>query len=81
MPALTKDLLNSLPSFETLALSSSFAAIFLFAVNKRAGTLTINAGKIFTAASLGFVGLFRSVTSDDFLSAVEKMLTVAKEIA
>ena len=30
--------------------------------------------------ALGFVGLFRSVTSDDFLSAVEKMMTVAKEI-
>ena len=58
MPALTKDLLNSLPSFETLALSSSFAALFLFAVNRRSNTLTIDAGKIFTAASLGFLGLF-----------------------
>lgn len=58
MPALTKDLLNALPSFETLALSSSFAASFLFAVNKRTGTLTTDAGKIFTAASLGFLGLF-----------------------
>ena len=58
MPALTKDLLNALPSFETLALSSSFAAIFLFAVNRRSKTLTCDAGKIFTSASLGFLGLF-----------------------
>ena len=58
MPALTKDLLNSLPSFEVLAVSSLFAAMFLFEVNRRSSTLTFDAGKIFTAASLGFVGLF-----------------------
>ena len=59
MPALTKDLLNALPSFETLALSSLFAFLFLFAVNWRVGTLKkLSAEKIFTAASLGFLGLF-----------------------
>ena len=60
MPALTKDLLNALPSFETLALSSSFAFLFLFAVNLRAGTLKkfLTAEKILTAAGLGFLGLF-----------------------
>ena len=58
MPALTKDLLNALPKFETLALSSLFAFLFLFAVNKRAGLKNISAGKIFTASWLGFLGLF-----------------------
>ena len=58
MPALTKDLLNALPKFETLALSSLFAFLFLFAVNRRAGTLKFDAGKIFTASWLGFLGLF-----------------------
>ena len=59
MPALTKDLLNALPPFETLALSSLFAFLFLFAVNWRVGTLKkLSAEKIFTAASLGFLGLF-----------------------
>ena len=59
MPALTKDLLNSLPSFETLALSSLFAFLFLFAVNWRARSLkNLSAEKIFTAAWLGFLGLF-----------------------
>ena len=59
MPALTKDLLNSLPSFETLALSSSFAFLFLFAVNWRARSLkNLSAEEIFTASWLGFLGLF-----------------------
>ena len=59
MPALTKDLLNALPNFETLALSSSFAFLFLFAVNRREGTLKkFSADEILTAAALGFLGLF-----------------------
>ena len=59
MPALTKDLLNALPNFETLALSSTFAFLFLFAVNRRDGTLKkFSADEIFTAAWLGFLGLF-----------------------
>ena len=59
MPALTKDLLNALPKFETLALSSLFAFLFLFAVNRRTHALkNISAGKIFTASWLGFLGLF-----------------------
>lgn len=59
MPALTKDLLNSLPPFETLAISSLFAFLFLLAVNWRARSLkNLSAGKIFTAAWLGFLGLF-----------------------
>ena len=60
MPALTKDLLNTLPPFETLALSSLFAFLFLLAVNLRAGTLKkfLTAEKILTAAGLGFLGLF-----------------------
>ena len=59
MPALAKDLLNALPSFETLALSSLFAFMFLFAVNRRDGTLKkLSAEEIFTAATLGFLGLF-----------------------
>lgn len=58
MPALTKDLLNALPKFETLALSSLFAFLFLFAVNYRVGLKNISAGKIFTASWLGFLGLF-----------------------
>ena len=58
-PALTKDLLNALPKFETLALSSLFAFLFLFAVNRRTHALkNISAGKIFTASWLGFLGLF-----------------------
>ena len=39
MPALTKDLLNALPNFETLTLSSLFAFLFLLAVNLRGGSL------------------------------------------
>ena len=59
MPALTKDLLNALPPFETLALSSLFAFLFLFAVNWKARSLkNLSAEKIFTAAWLGFLGLF-----------------------
>lgn len=59
MPALTKDLLNALPNFETLALSSTFAFLFLFALNRREGTLKkFSAEEIFTAAWLGFLGLF-----------------------
>ena len=59
MPALTKDLLNALPKFETLALSSLFAFLFLFAVNRRTHALkNISAEKIFTASWLGFLGLF-----------------------
>ena len=59
MPALTKNLLNALPNFETLAVSSLFAFMFLFAVNRRAGTLKkLSADEILTAAALGFVGLF-----------------------
>ena len=59
MPALAKDLLNALPSFETLALSSLFAFLFLFAVNYRGGSLkNLSGEKIFTAAWLGFLGLF-----------------------
>lgn len=59
MPALSKDLLNALPNFETLALSSTFAFLFLFAVNRRDGTLKkFSADEIFTAAWLGFLGLF-----------------------
>ena len=59
MPALAKDLLNALPSFETLALSSLFAALFLFAMNWRAHSLKkFSAKEIFTAAWLGFLGLF-----------------------
>ena len=59
LPALTKDLLNALPNFETLALSSLFAFLFLFALNRRAGTLkNLSSGKIFTAAWLGFLGVF-----------------------
>lgn len=58
MPALTKDLLNALPNFETLALSSLFAFLFLLAVNLRGGSLNVSAEKIFTAAWLGFLGLF-----------------------
>lgn len=59
MPALTKDLLNALPPFETLALSSLFAFLFLFAVNWRARSLKkLSAEEIFTAARLGFLGLF-----------------------
>ena len=59
MPALTKDLLNALPPFETLALSSLFAFLFLFAINWRAHSLKkLSAEKIFTAARLGFLGLF-----------------------
>ena len=59
MPALTKDLLNALPNFETLALSSLFAFMFLFAVNRRDNTLKkLSADEILTAAALGFLGLF-----------------------
>jgi len=59
MPALTKDLLNALPNFETLTLSSAFAFLFLFAVNRREGTLkNFSAEEILTAAGLGFLGLF-----------------------
>ena len=58
MPALTKDLLNALPNFETLAISSLFAFLFLLAVNLRGGRLNISAEKIFTASWLGFLGLF-----------------------
>ena len=58
MPALTKDLLNALPNFETLALSSLFAFLFLLAVNLRGGLRNLSAGKIFTASWLGFLGLF-----------------------
>lgn len=59
MPALTKDLLNALPNFETLALSSLFAFMFLFAVNRRDNTLKkLSAEEILTAAALGFLGLF-----------------------
>ena len=59
MPALTKDLLNALPNFETLALSSLFAFLFLFAVNMRDGNLeNVSAEKILTASWLGFLGLF-----------------------
>ena len=59
MPALTKDLLNALPSFETLAISSLFAFLFLFVVNWRARSLkNLSTEKIFTAAWLGFLGLF-----------------------
>lgn len=57
MPALTKDLLNALPNFETLAISSLFAFLFLLAVNRR--TLkNFSAEEIFTASWLGFLGLF-----------------------
>lgn len=59
MPALAKDLLNALPNFETLALSSLFAFIFLFAVNRHDGTLKkLSIDEILTAAALGFLGLF-----------------------
>ena len=58
MPALTKDLLNALPNFETLAISSLFAFLFLLAVNLRGGQQNISAEKIFTASWLGFLGLF-----------------------
>ena len=59
MPALAKDLLNALPNFETLALSALFAFLFLLAVNRRDGALKkLSAEEIFTAASLGFLGLF-----------------------
>lgn len=58
MPALTKDLLNALPNFETLALSSSFAFLFLLAVNLRGGLKNLSAEEIFTASWLGFLGLF-----------------------
>ena len=59
MPALAKDLLNALPNFETLALSSLFAFIFLFAVNRHDGTLKkLSIDEILTAAGLGFLGLF-----------------------
>lgn len=59
MPALCKDLLNALPNFETLALSSLFAFLFLFAVNRRDGSLKkLSADEILTAAGLGFLGLF-----------------------
>ena len=59
MPALAKDLLNALPNFETLALSALFAFLFLLAVNRREGALKkLSAEEIFTAASLGFLGLF-----------------------
>ena len=58
MPALTKDLLNALPNFETLAISSLFAFLFLLAVNLRGGRQNISAEKIFTASWLGFLGLF-----------------------
>ena len=58
MPALTKDLLNALPNFETLALSSLFAFLFLLAVNLRGGSVKLSAEKIFTASWLGFLGLF-----------------------
>ena len=59
MPALAKDLLNALPSFETLAISSLFAFLFLLAVNWRARALkALSTEKVFTAAWLGFLGLF-----------------------
>lgn len=58
MPALTKDLLNALPNFETLALSSLFAFLFLLAVNLRGDLKILSAEKILTAAWLGFLGLF-----------------------
>ena len=58
MPALTKDLLNALPNFETLALSSLFAFLFLLAVNLRGGLRNLSAEKIITASWLGFLGLF-----------------------
>ncbi len=58
MPALTKDLLNALPNFETLAISSLFAFLFLLAVNLRGGRQNFSAEKIFTASWLGFLGLF-----------------------
>ena len=57
MPALTKDLLNALPPFETLAISSLFAFLFLLAVNRRR-LKTFSAEEIFTASRLGFLGLF-----------------------
>ena len=57
MPALTKNLLNALPNFETLAISSLYAFLFLFAVNRK--TLkNFSTGEIFTASWLGFLGLF-----------------------
>ena len=62
MPALTKDLLNALPNFETLALSSLFAFLFLLAVNLRSkNSLRITNYElriVFTASWLGFLGLF-----------------------
>lgn len=57
MPALAKDLLNALPSFETLAISSLFAFLFLLAVNRRR-LKNFSAEDIFTASWLGFLGLF-----------------------
>lgn len=62
MPALTKDLLNALPNFETLALSSLFAFMFLLTVNYRAGALKnflfMPTQDVLTMAGLGFLGLF-----------------------
>ncbi len=62
MPALTKDLLNALPAFETLALSSLFAFLFLLALNWRTGALknfaVMPAQVVLTMAGLGFLGLF-----------------------
>lgn len=62
MPALAKDLLNALPAFETLALSSLFAFLFLLAVNWREGSLKsfayMPAQDVLTMAGLGFLGLF-----------------------
>lgn len=57
MPALTKDLLNALPPFETLAISSLFAFLFLLFVNRRRLKI-FSAEEIFTSAWLGFLGLF-----------------------
>ncbi|MBQ6297125.1 MAG: DMT family transporter [Selenomonadaceae bacterium] len=72
MPALTKDLLNALPPFETLAISSLFAFLFLLAVNWRARSLkNLSAGKIFTAVWLGFLGLF--LYSAFFYYGLERM--------
>lgn len=62
MPAVAKDLLNALPSFETLALSSLFAFLFLLAMNWRVGALrrfaVTPAQEVLTMAGLGFLGLF-----------------------
>lgn len=56
MPALTKDLLNALPNFETLTLSSLFAFLFLFGVNYRQNSFHLPHSTfqiVFTAACYG----------------------------